>query len=176
MAIIKREVSSLNFNKYNELKEFNNQTYTGMSIGGTHYWIYNNGKWVEIKQTPDRWKIEFDSLKTRARAAPQNSGAKLQSQFHWFIIADQIATKLDANSYQTSMRGIKFKLGHKRPHWRTFSYNYRDQLGYRERLIQIFENILSQLKNENVSLPINRLWDSSSNQFRDLNDFISVIE
>ncbi len=133
---------------YDILKNYNNKKYSGMRIGDSHSWDYNNGKWNEIKTAPDRWKIKFDCLKTRVRSAPNNSGASIQSKFHWYIIADQIATKVDNNSYQTSMKGVKFKIGHKRPHWRTFSYNYPEQLSYKENVIKILENILEKLKTD----------------------------
>ncbi|MFX1503457.1 MAG: hypothetical protein ACFFDH_21015, partial [Promethearchaeota archaeon] len=67
-------------------------------------------------------------------------------KFHWYIIADQIATKITDNSYMTSMKGFKFKVGHKRPYWKTFSYNYPEQLTYREKIINILEEILIDLK------------------------------
>ncbi|MFX1275344.1 MAG: hypothetical protein ACFFAT_09920, partial [Promethearchaeota archaeon] len=55
---------------YNTLKSYNNKIYTGMSIGGSHQWNYNNGKWFEIKKTPDKWVFSFNSVKTRLNAAP----------------------------------------------------------------------------------------------------------
>ena len=132
--------------KYNALKKFNDKIYTGMTIGDSHCWNYNNGKWIETKTAPDRWKINFESLKTRVKSAPLNTGALRGTKFHWYIIADQIAKKVDSNSYMTSMKGVKFKVGHKRPHWKTFSYNYPEQLSYKERLIEILEYILKKLK------------------------------
>ncbi len=48
----------------------------------------------------------------------------------------------------TSMKGVKFKIGHKRPYWKTFSYNYPEQLSYKERVIKILEEILLELKKE----------------------------
>jgi len=119
-----------------------------MKIGDSHYWTYNNGEWYEIKKAPDRWTFKFDCIKTRVKSAPANSGANVQTKYHWYIIADQIATKIDANSYMTSMKGVKFKIGHKRPHWKTFSYNYPEQMSYKGRIIEILENILKQLKKE----------------------------
>ena len=133
---------------YNKLKTYNNEVYTGMKIGDSHNWNYTDSKWYEVKKAPDRWQIKFDSIKTRANSAPKNTGASIKSQFHWYIIADQIATKLDANSYKTSMKGVKFKVGHKRPHWRAFSYNYPNQIGYKKRIINILEELLQKLKSE----------------------------
>lgn len=119
-----------------------------MKIGNSHQWNYNDGKWYETKKAPDRWDFKFESVKTRMRHAPVNTGASIRTKFHWYIIADQIATKLNNNSYLTSMNGMKFKVGHKRPHWRTFSYNYPEQIPYRKRIINILESALRNLKNE----------------------------
>jgi len=131
---------------YNTFKTHDNKIYTGMRVGGSHQWNYNEGKWFETKVAPDKWKFTFDSLKARINSAPKNTGANIQTKFHWYIIADQIATKIDENSYITSMKGVKFKLGHKRPYWRTFSYNYPNQTSYKQRIIHILENILKELK------------------------------
>ncbi len=135
---------------YDSLKKYNNQVYTGMKIGGSHKWIYNDGKWTETKTAPTKWTINFNSVKTRINPAPSNSGANIGTKFHWYIIADQIATKLNKDSYMTQMKGIKYKVGHKRPHWRTFSYNYPEQNSYKERVIKILEDTLNKLKNENL--------------------------
>ena len=131
---------------YDDLKTYEDKVYTGMKIGDSHLWNYNDGKWMEVKKAPDRWKIKFDCVKTRFNSAPINTGANLKTVFHWYIVADQIATKIDHNSYITSMNGVKFKVGHKRPYWRKFSYNYPNQIGYKERIIEILENILQELK------------------------------
>lgn len=133
---------------YNTLKLYKNKIYSGMEIGKSHYWNYNNGKWEETKKAPDRWSFRFDSMKTRINPAPVNSGASINTKFHWYIIANQIATKIDNNSYMTSMNGIKFKIGHKRPYWKKFSYNYPNQTPYKERVINILEDILKRLKDE----------------------------
>ncbi len=133
---------------YDSIKDFKEKKYTGMRVGGTHAWNYNEGKWWETKKSPDEWDIKFECIKTRMKAAPINSGAGIGSTFHWYILADQIATKLDTNSYMTVMEGLKFKLGHKRPHWKSFSYEYPKQLSYKERVIQILEETLKRLKND----------------------------
>ena len=133
---------------YDKLKDYNGQIYTGKKIGGTHKWYYNNGKWFETKIAPDQWTFNFQSTKTRFQSAPINSGAKLNTKYHWYMIADQIASKLDANSYLTNMKGIKFKIGHKRPNWKKFSYQYPEQESYKERVIKILESTLDRLKNE----------------------------
>ena len=123
-----------------------------MKIGGTHQWNYNNGKWVETKISPEEWNIKFTSVKTRMVSAPTNTGASIGTKFHWYIIADQIATKMDSNSYNTVMKGVKFKVGHKRPHWRTFSYNYPEQMSYKERIISLLENYIEKLKDNKIEV------------------------
>lgn len=141
----------MNTEQYDELKDFNGKTYTGMKIGGSHNWTYPNGQWHETKIGPDAWKFDFQAIKRRNHAAAENTGAAKGTIYHWYIIADQKATKIDANAYQTFMEGMKFKIGHKRPHWRTFSYNYDDQVSYRERVIQALEQTLERLKQEQAA-------------------------
>ena len=136
----------VNFEMYNKLKTYNNKTYTGMKVGNSHYWNYRNAQWHETKEAPDMWSFIFNSMKTRFKSAPSNSGAAIKTKYHWYIIADQIATKINNNSYMTSMKGIKFKVGHKRPYWKTFSYNYLEQTGYKERIIKILSDTLDKMK------------------------------
>jgi len=138
--------------KYDKLKDYKGQIYTGMKIGGSHKWNYNNGTWFEKKITPNQWTFNYQSTKTRFHSAPINSGAKLNTKYHWYVIADQIASKLDANSYLTNMKGIKFKIGHKRPNWKNFSYQYPEQESYKERVIKILESAIVKLKSERTGI------------------------
>ena len=138
---------------YDRLKRHDDGIYTGMRIGGSHRWNYEHGTWQEVKTAPDRWKMRFDCVKHRFKPAPPNSGARVKTKYHWYIIADQVATKLNANSYMTKMSGVKFKIGHKRPNWRRFSYQYPEQSSYRERVIQILETALKKLKEEENGNP-----------------------
>lgn len=135
-------------NNYDELKEYNGKVYTGMMIGSSHNWQYPNGNWIETKVAPDKWEFSFESIKRRNRASGNNTGAVKGTMFHWYILADQQATKLDNDSYQTSMTGVKFKIGHKRPYWKRFSYDYSDQISYKEKVIQVLEETLFALKND----------------------------
>ena len=143
---LETENNSVKVSNYDQLKSYNNKLYSGMKIGYSHHWNYENGKWFETKITPDKWTFNFNSLKTRIKSAPINSGANVGTKYHWYILADQIATKRDSNSYMTQMNGIKFKIGHKRPRWKTFSYNYPEQKSYKEQIIIILENVLKKLK------------------------------
>ena len=133
---------------FNKMKEFNGIPYTGMRVGGTHHWNYPDGKWVETKVSPDRWDFEFTCTKSRKRRAPVNSGAMVGTEYNWYIIADQRAMKLSTDEYQTVMKGSKWKIGHKRPNWRSFSYEYPNQQSYRQKVIEILRDTLEQMERE----------------------------
>ncbi len=113
-----------------------------------HQWLYPNGYWREKKIDTDKWKIKFTATKRRKQAAPNNTGAGKGTDFHWLILADQHGLKINNNEYETVMTGMKFKMGHKRPHWREFSYRYPEQQSYRQTLITKLETVLEQLKEE----------------------------
>ena len=49
------------------------------------------------------------------------------------------------------MEGIKFKVAHRRPHWRFWSTEYPDHEPEREILIRILEEQLEKLKSGLVS-------------------------
>jgi len=136
-------------NRYDELKMYNGKVYTGMLIGRSHDWVYPCGRWKETKVAPDKWEFSFESVKRRTRSARENTGAAKGTTYHWYIIADQKAEKLDNDSYRTLMEGVKFKIGHKRPHWRSFSYDYEDQQPYNQRVKQVLEETLGELNNGN---------------------------
>lgn len=132
-------------NQYNDLKKYNGKLYTGMLIGSSHNWLYPNGKWHETKLAPDKWKFTFESVKTRSHSSPEDTGAAKGTTYHWYILADQKATKLDNDSYQTIMDGVKFKIGHKRPHWKSFSYNYENQLTYQDKVSKVLKEMLESI-------------------------------
>lgn len=119
-----------------------------MAVGGRHLWEYPNGLWDERKAAPDRWDFTFSSLKRRARGAPGGSGVPVGTQFHWYIMAHQRVRKLDRDAYETFMEGLKYKIAHKRPHWRAWSTEYPDRPSERQMLIQILEEQLARLKEE----------------------------
>lgn len=133
---------------YDDLKTHDGRRYTGMPVGGTHEWIYPDGLWREEKVAPDRWAFTYDGLKERTAPAPQGSGARVGTRYHWYVLADQRVKKLDKDTYRTRMEGLKFKVGHRRPHWRDWSYGYDDQPSRRERTIAILEAVLAELKGE----------------------------
>ena len=130
---------------YNALKEYNGKKYTGMSVGGKHSWNYNKGTWNETKVAPEKWEFEFTSLKSRTHQAPPGTGALKNTGYHWYIIADQKVVKINENEYRTVMKGSKFKIGHKRPNWRTWSYHYKHE-SQEDKIIKILQDMIEKLK------------------------------
>jgi hypothetical protein len=133
---------------FDDPKEFNGRKYTGMVVGGEHHWQYPDGVWDKRKISPDTWSFKFTSLKQRVKAAPVGSGVPLHTGYLWYITADQKVEKLDADTYATVMEGSKFKMGHRRPYWKNWSYAYPGQLSYRQRLIKILRETLLKLEEE----------------------------
>ncbi len=133
---------------YDDIKDFKGQKYTGMPVGRRHTWIYPNGLWKEQKVAPDQWEFTFTSIKQREGSAPVGSGAPPDTQYHWYILAHQRVRKIDSDSYSTFMNGVKYKLAHKRPHWRRWSSQYPDQLSERERVIAVLESTLASLEED----------------------------
>jgi hypothetical protein len=131
---------------YDDLKEHDGETYTGMPVGAGHDWTYPDGRWRETKQGPDRWRFSFSSRKEREDPAPPGSGAETGARYHWYMIAHQRVRKLDKDTYATRMEGLKAKIGHKRPHWNGFSYEYDDQPSALDRVIEVLEERLAELK------------------------------
>jgi hypothetical protein len=83
--------------------------------------------------------------KRRAWQAPEGSGVPVGTEYHWYILADQNVRKLDANSYTTSMTGLKYKLAHKRAEKERWSATDDAQ---RNQLIQILEELINELKKQ----------------------------
>jgi hypothetical protein len=131
---------------YDDLKESGGRVYSGMSVGGKHAWEYPEGLWQERKVAPDRWIFTFSSLKKRLHSAPENSGAPAGTGYHWFILAHQKVRKRDKDTYETFMEGVKFKVAHRRPHWRGWSTSYPDHESEREILIRILDEELARLR------------------------------
>ncbi|MFL5456176.1 MAG: hypothetical protein ACJ78X_07225, partial [Myxococcales bacterium] len=99
---------------YDAFKEHEGKRYTGMQIGRGHKWNYDAGQWIEKKVTPDKWEFQYSVVKRRKGRAPEGSGAPVGTAYDWYILARQVVTKLDANSYTTEMAGMKYKVAHKR--------------------------------------------------------------
>lgn len=91
--------------KYNKFKEYKGKRYSGMKVGGTHKWYYDEGEWKERKKTPEEWDIFYKTTKRRAGKAPEKSGAPVGTAYNWLIVAHQRVDKLDANRYMTYLDG-----------------------------------------------------------------------
>jgi len=134
---------------YNQFKEFEGHKYTGMKIGRSHKWYYDKGEWKETKVTPDLWTISYAVTKRRAGKAPEGSGVPVGTEYHWYILAHQNVRKLDANSYTTTLTGLKYKLAHKRADKDKWNISEKAQ---RKRLIKILKDLIVQLEKAPANL------------------------
>jgi hypothetical protein len=130
---------------YNTRKDFHGQQYTGMKVGRGHKWKYDPGEWVEKKVTPDKWEFHFDVTKRRAGKAPEGSGVPVGTEYHWYVLAHQTATKVNANDYETRMFGLKYKLAHKRADKASWSASEAAQT---RRLIRVLKELIADLERE----------------------------
>jgi hypothetical protein len=130
---------------YDQFKEHEGKRYTGMKIGRGHKWRYDAGYWTEKKVTPDKWEFQYSVVKRRKGRAPEGSGAPVGTAYGWYILAHQVVTKLDANSYTTEMAGLKYKLAHKRADKTTWSASDRAQ---RKRLVQILREMIAEIERQ----------------------------
>jgi hypothetical protein len=130
---------------YNEFKEFEGQQYTGMKVGRSHKWYYDKGIWKETKMTPELWQIDYGVVKRRAGKAPEGSGVPVGTEYHWYILAHQNVRKLDANSYTTTLTGLKYKLAHKRADNDKWSVSDKTQ---RKKLVKILQDLIKQLEKD----------------------------
>jgi hypothetical protein len=124
-------------------KQFNGKRYTGMQVGRSDKWRYDAGEWKERKVTPDRWEFQYSVVKRRAGRAPEGSGAPVGTAYHWYIVADQTVTKLDANSYQTDMVGHKLKVAHRRADRSSWSASERTQ---NKQLVKLLRELADDLE------------------------------
>ena len=131
---------------YNEFKEHEGQRYTGMKIGRSHKWYYDQGEWKEKKITPDLWQIGYAVTKRRAGRAPEGSGVPVGTEYHWYILAHQNTAKQTANDYTTTLSGLKFKIAHKRAGSEKWSATPRTQ---RKRMIMFLRSVLADLEKQN---------------------------
>jgi hypothetical protein len=135
---------------YDQLKEHEGQRYTGMKVGRRHKWRYDAGEWTEKKVTPDKWEFQYAVRKHRAGRAPEGSGAPVGTSYRWYILANQIVTKQDANTYTTEMEGLKYKVAHKRADKETWSASDRAQ---RKRLVRLLREMIAELESAEPAEP-----------------------
>ncbi len=135
---------------YDELKEFEGKRYTGMKVGRRHKWYYDQGEWTERKVTPDRWEFRYAVTKRRAGKAPEGSGVPVGTAYRWYIMADQVVTKVDANSYTTEMIGLKHKIAHRRADKDRWNASDGAQ---RKRLIAVLREIIAELEKPPAETP-----------------------
>lgn len=130
---------------YDRFKRHGGQVYTGMKVGRWHRWTYPDGEWKEQKVTPEEWHLSFTSKKRRHGRAPEGSGVPVGTQYHWYIVASQKATKLDANTYETTMEGVKYKLAHARADKGVWNISEKAQ---KKRLVKILKAHVARLEAE----------------------------
>ncbi len=130
---------------YDEFKQYEGQRYSGMKVGRSHKWYYDQGEWKEKKITPDLWEISYAVTKRRAGRAPEGSGVPVGTEYHWYILAHQNVTKLNANDYTTSLAGMKFKIAHKRADSEKWSATPKTQ---RKRMIKFLRDVIEDLERE----------------------------
>jgi hypothetical protein len=128
---------------YNKLKEHEGQRYTGMKVGRTHHWHYDQGSWKEKKVTPEKWELTYSTIKRRAGKAPEGSGVPVGTAYHWFILAHQYVEKLNANDYMTQMVGLKYKLSHRRADKGDWSASGEAQ---KKHLVEILKSLIAELE------------------------------
>src|SRR5438477_1862992 len=150
MARAKTSDGSAARSSYDRFKEFEGKRYTGMAVGRGHKWKYEAGDWTEKKVTPDKWEVHYAVKKHRKGRAPEGSGAPVGTSHHWYILADQVVTKLDANTYSTELKGTKWKLAHKRADKESWSSSDRAQ---RRRLVQILREMIAELETAPAETP-----------------------
>lgn len=130
---------------YDEFKNYEGQQYTGMKVGRSHKWYYDEGEWKEKKITPDLWQFSYAVTKRRAGRAPEGSGVPVGTEYHWYILGHQNVAKLNANDYTTSMTGLKFKIAHKRADSGKWSASARAQ---RRRMIKFLSDVIEDLEKQ----------------------------
>src|SRR5690606_11431027 len=89
----KAEQSTGKAGSFDRIKRHEGGGYSGMQIGRSHKWNYDQGEWRERKLSPDDWEIFYQTTKRRAAKAPTDSGAPLGTEYNWLIVAHQRVEK-----------------------------------------------------------------------------------
>jgi hypothetical protein len=135
---------------YDAFKQFEGKRYTGVKVGRSHKWYYDQGEWKETKVTPDEWQFTYAVKKRRAGKAPEGSGVPVGTEYHWLILAHQNVQKLSANDYSTSMSGTKFEVAHKRADTQKWSASERAQ---KRRVITFLQEMIYELEGQLAETP-----------------------
>jgi hypothetical protein len=128
---------------YDQFKEYEGRKYTGMKVGRSHKWHYDQGEWRETKVTPDLWQISYAVNKRRAGKAPEGSGVPVGTEYHWYVLAHQNVSKISANDYTTTLYGLKYKIAHRRAGSEKWSATPRTQ---RKRMIEFLRGVIADLE------------------------------
>lgn len=145
----KGKKKSASTEKYDDVKFYEGEQYTGMPIGKSHKWYYDKGDWRETKITPDLWEISYAVTKRRAGHAPKGSGVPVGTEYQWYIMAYQNVRKLDKDDYSTELKGLKFKLAHHRVKKDKWNISVMAQ---RKRLIGLLKEVIKSLQREPIKL------------------------
>jgi hypothetical protein len=134
---------------FDRSKSWHGRSYTGTKVGRGHHWTYR-GEWVERKLSPDAWEVDFRARKKRHGKAPAGSGAAVGTDYLWFFAPlAQSARKLDANTYETHLRGMKWKIGFRPATAQTWDFEWaRTGATARQRAIRVLEQALADLRAE----------------------------
>jgi hypothetical protein len=136
---------------YDRLKQHQGKGYSGMRVGRSHKWYYDQGEWRERKLSPDEWEISYQTTKRRAARAPEESGAPIGTEYNWLIVSHQRVDKCDANSYVTCMEGKKFKVAHKRASNGAWNVSEKAQ---RKKVIEYLKQMIQELEEADASDPL----------------------
>ena len=71
---------------------------------------------------------------------------------HGLTVGQEVRLVVPAVYGMTQMNGLKFKIGHKRPEWNGFTYDFPKKESYTQRVIKILEETLASLKNQNAGI------------------------
>lgn len=122
--------------------------YTGSPVGYKHHWEYTNPDVIETKERPDQWRFQMRSIKRKVIPTRNMGSIEPGTKYHWMFIGEQTVEKIDENTYTTDLTANKYKLGHKRPYWKGFSYNYPEQKSLNQMKIQYLKEELDKIKEE----------------------------
>ena len=145
---------------HSDLKIAPSRPYSGAPVGLVHRWRYDSARWTETKLTPDRWAFGLRAVKRRVEMAPEASGASVGSKYAWTVLGVQRVEKMDANTYATFLRGVKFLTGYKRPDRRVCSTSYKGRPTERQHLIAQLRATLGALESaERAGGPPQELYE-----------------